>query len=66
MMALTEAQKRAEEKRKQKRLGRPRLPGIYLTDSEHALLTEMGEKYGSKKAAIFEGLHLLKDVSKDG
>lgn len=51
-MSLTEAQKRANEKQKQKqkRAGRPRLPGLYLTDNEQVLVTEMGEKYGSKKA----------------
>lgn len=63
-MAITDAQKRANEKQKQKRAGRPRLPGLYLTDNEHKLLTEMSERYGSKKAAIFAGLNLLKTAQK--
>lgn len=62
MMALSDAQKRAIEKQQQKRAGRPRLPGLYLTDDEHELLTEMGKKYGSKRAAIFMGLSLLKST----
>ena len=61
-MTLTEAQKRAIEKQSKKRVGKPRLPGIYLTDNENDLLTEMGEKYGSKRAAIFAGLAMLKST----
>lgn len=63
-MAMTEAQKRAMQKQKQKRAGLPRLPGSCISDAENQLLIEMGEKYGSKKTAIFKGLALLKNSTK--
>jgi hypothetical protein len=59
-MVTTDAQKRAYKKYNKKQSGRPRLPGIYLTDEENELLVEMSEIYGSKKEAIFKGLELLK------
>lgn len=63
-MTLTDAQKRAMKKQAEKRIGTPRLPGCYISYQENELLTEMGEKYGSKKAAIFKGLFLLKNSTK--
>lgn len=63
-MAMTKAQIRAMQKQKQKRVGQPRLPGSCISDTENQLLNEMGEKYGSKKAAIFMGLELLKNSKK--
>ncbi|WP_294828936.1 hypothetical protein [uncultured Gilliamella sp.] len=63
-MSLTEAQKRAIKKQTEKRAGTPRLPGSYISYEENELLTEMGEKYGSKKTAIFAGLSLLKNTYK--
>lgn len=63
-MAMTEAQIRAMRKQKQKRIGQPRLPGSCISDTENQLLNEMGKKYGSKKAAIFMGLKLLKNSTK--
>ncbi len=63
-MAMTDAQKRAMQKQKQKRVGQPRLPGSCISDDENQLLIEMGEKYGSKKTAIFKGLELLKKSTK--
>ena len=61
---MTDAQKRAMQKQKQKRVGQPRLPGSCISDDENQLLIEMGEKYGSKKTAIFKGLVLLKNSTK--
>jgi len=63
-MAMTDAQKRAMQKQKQKRVGQPRLPGSCISDAENQLLIEMGKKYGSKKTAIFKGLELLKNGTK--
>lgn len=63
-MAMTEAQKRAMQKQKQKRVGQPRLPGSCISDAENQLLIEMSKKYGSKKTAIFKGLELLKNNTK--
>lgn len=63
-MAMTEAQIRAMQKQKQKRVGQPRLPSSCISDSENQLLIEMGTKYGSKKTAIFKGLELLKNSTK--
>lgn len=63
-MSLTEAQKRAIKKQTEKRAGTPRLPGSYISYEENELLTEMAEKYGSKKTAIFKGLFLLKNSTK--
>lgn len=63
-MAMTDAQKRAMQKQKQKRVGQPRLPGSCISDAENQLLIEMGKKYGSKKTAIFRGLELLKNSTK--
>ena len=60
-MAMTEAQKRAMQKQKQKRVGLPRLPSSYISDTENQLLIEMGKKHGSKKTAIFKELELLKN-----
>lgn len=57
-MAMTEAQKRAMQKQKQKRVGQPRLPGSCISDAENQLLIEMSKKYGSKKTAIFKGLEV--------
>lgn len=53
-------QQLANKRQNQNRQGKPRLPGVVLTPEQNALLTEMGERYGSKTAAIFEGLALLK------
>lgn len=64
-MAMTDAQKRAMQKQQQKRVGQPRLPGTCISDTENQLLIEMGEKYGSKKKAIFKGLELLKNNTKN-
>lgn len=64
-MAMTDAQKRAMQKQKQKRVGQPRLPGSCISDAENQLLIEMGKKYGSKKTAIFRGLELLKNSTKN-
>ena len=64
-MAMTDAQKRAMQKQQQKRVGQPRLPGTCISDTENQLLIEMGEKYGSKKTAIFKGLELLKNNTKN-
>ncbi|OCG45729.1 hypothetical protein A9G34_01105 [Gilliamella sp. Choc4-2] len=64
-MAQTESRKRAIKKQMQKRVGQPRMPGAYISDNENALLIEMGELYGSKKAAIFAGLLLLKKFHSD-
>jgi hypothetical protein len=61
---MTDAQKRAMQKQKQKRVGQPRLPGSCISDAENQLLIEMGKKYGSKKTAIFKGLELLKNGTK--
>lgn len=63
-MAMTEAQIRAMNRQKQKRVGQPRLPGSCISDTENQLLNEMAEKHGSKKAAIFKGLKLLKNSTK--
>ena len=60
-MAMTEAQIRAMQKQKQKRVGLPRLPSSCISDTENQLLIEMGKKYGSKKTAIFKELELLKN-----
>ena len=54
-MAMTEAQKRAMQKQKQKRIGQPRLPGSCISDAENQLLIEMSKKYGSKKHLYSKG-----------
>jgi hypothetical protein len=59
-MVTTDAQKRANKKQDEQRRGLPRLPASYITDAENELLLEMSKIYGSKKAAIFNGLSLLK------
>lgn len=53
-------QKAADQRYEKKRSGMARLPGGYLTKEEAELLDEMATIYGSKKAAIFKGLELLK------
>jgi hypothetical protein len=45
--------------------GRPRLPGAYLTEEEDLLLKELAAIFGSQKAAIFEGLKVLKGKVKN-
>jgi hypothetical protein len=62
MNKLTPAQLRANANYRQRKTG-ARLPGVILNNEESALLDEMAEKFGSKKAAIFEGLKLLKSNS---
>lgn len=54
-MAMTEAQIRAMQKQKQKRVGLPRLPSSYISDTENQLLIEIGKKYGSKKQLYSKG-----------
>ncbi|WP_018694176.1 hypothetical protein [Algicola sagamiensis] len=60
----SEAQKAAHAKYEKTRKNKPRLPGGYLTEEENVLLGEMADVYGSKKAAIFKGLELLKKHTK--
>lgn len=60
----SDAQVLADARYEEKRKGRPRLPGGYLTDEQDNLLTEMAKIYGSKQKAIFKGLELLKEHSK--
>ena len=48
-----------------KRAGMARLPGGYLTQEEADLLDELAAIHGSKKAAIFRGLELLKKISEN-
>lgn len=59
----SKAQLAADEKYEGKRAGMARLPGGYLSEQEAALLDEMAALFGSKKAAIFKGLELLKKIS---
>ena len=54
-MAMTEAQIRAMQKQKQKRVRLPRLTSSYISDTENQLLIEMGKKYGSKKQLYSKG-----------
>ena len=58
------AQSKADTKYEEKRKGKPRLPGGYLSQEEDKLLIEMGDIYGGKQKAIFKGLELLKEQSK--
>lgn len=55
-------QQLANKRQNEKRQGKPRLPGVILTPDQEVLLSEMGELCGSKTAAIFEGLKLLKQT----
>ena len=64
-MSLTEAQKRAMKKQIEKRKCLPKIPCLCITQEENELLTEMSEKFGSKKAAIIRGLMLLKNSTKN-
>ncbi len=64
-MSLTEAQKRAMKKQIEKRKCLPKIPCLCITQEENELLTEMSEKFGSKKAAIIRGLRLLKNSTKN-
>ncbi|MGU5889751.1 hypothetical protein [Aeromonas hydrophila] len=59
------AQKAADGRYEAKRAGMARLPGGYLTQEEAELLDELAAIYGSKKAAIFKGLELLKKISEN-
>lgn len=61
MTKRTDAQKKADKKYDEKRKGKPRLPGGYLTEEEDKLLREMANIHGDKKTAIFKGLKLLKE-----
>ncbi|WP_172398248.1 hypothetical protein [Gilliamella apicola] len=54
-MAMTEAQIRAMQKQKQKRVGLPRLPSSYISDTENQLLIEMGKNTGQKKQLYSKG-----------
>ena len=58
-----QAQQAADGRYEAKRAGMARLPGGYLTEAEAALLDELAAIHGSKKAAIFKGLELLKKIS---
>lgn len=51
-MAMTEAQIRAMQKQKQKRVGLPRLPSSYISDTENQLLIEIGKNTGQKNSYI--------------
>lgn len=51
-------QQRASSKQNEKRKGLRRLPSSYLTEHEHALLSALGDLYGSKRNAIMQGLEL--------
>ncbi|MCX8678634.1 hypothetical protein J3U22_03355 [Gilliamella sp. B2865] len=59
-----EKQRKNEQAYRDRNAGRPRLPGTYLTEDESALLKELAIIYGTQKAAIFEGLKLLKEKLK--
>ena len=58
-----QAQQAADGRYEAKRAGMARLLGGYLTEAEAALLDELAAIHGSKKAAIFKGLELLKKIS---
>ncbi|ECD2968458.1 hypothetical protein EU408_02000 [Salmonella enterica subsp. enterica] len=58
----SDAQKRAAANYRQRNQGKSRLPGVLLEPDEAALLNEMAERYGSKKAAIIAGLKKLKNI----
>ena len=57
----SKAQASADGRYEKKRAGMARLPGGYLNEEEADLLDAMAEVCGSKKAAIFRGLELLKE-----
>lgn len=59
------AQQAADGRYEAKRSGMARLPGGYLTQEEADLLDELAAIHGSKKAAIFKGLELLKKISEN-
>jgi hypothetical protein len=59
-----ERKRKNEQAYRDRNVGRPRLPGTYLTDEESLLLKELGSVYGSQKAAIFEALKQLKEKLK--
>lgn len=58
----TEARIASQAKYQAKRAGRPRMPGLYLSQEEADLLERMAARCGSKKAALMEGLKMLDDV----
>ena len=58
-----QAQQAADGRYEAKRAGMARLPGGYLTKEEADLLDELAAIHGSKKAAIFKGLELLKKIT---
>ena len=47
------------QKQNEKRRGLPRLPAGYLDYEEFVLLERLAGKYGSKKAALVEGMRRL-------
>lgn len=51
-------QQLASKKQTEKRKGEPRF-AMNMTIDEKSLLEKLASVYGSKKAAIFTGLHLL-------
>ncbi len=59
----SKAQLAADGRYEAKRAGMARLPGGYLTKEEADLLDELAAIHGSKKAAIFKGLKLLKKIT---
>ncbi|OCG26126.1 MULTISPECIES: hypothetical protein [unclassified Gilliamella] len=59
-----EKQRKNEQAYRSRNAGRPRLSGTYLTEEESLLLKELAVICGSQKAAIFEGLKLLKEKLK--
>ncbi len=64
-MGLSETSKASKKRYEEKRKNWPRLPGGFLSKIEHDLLSEMTEKYGGKKKAIFKGLNLLSLLVKE-
>lgn len=60
MKKRSKAQLAADRRYEKKRAGKPRLPSVYLTHEEAAILDEMALICGSKKAAIIKGLILLR------
>lgn len=59
-MKTTPAQLKAANKYYDKNRNNARLPATMLSQEEAALLDEMAAQYGTKKAALIAGLHLLK------
>ena len=61
----TEAQLRAEQKYNEKRLKKPAIPAIRLTEEEHEFCNAVFQLYGkTKKEAVLEGLFLLRETLK--